>query len=165
MLYELKKKFLHFLFIRSKQPVLFDDLLKANLIIHEGIIPSERLLNYRLRLGRSYLSFIILAHLFIIPVVGILHDFLASVDCHMSIILAIAFTGIFFASFTIYKEWLFESIAKQIIREAWKLHFPHFEYKHYHDKVARIFQEALNKKVPKQEMQMYILDELAKDEN
>jgi hypothetical protein len=152
------------LYIKSSQPIHFEELLKANLILQEGIIPSERLLKYRILLGKAYLSFIILTHAVIIPAVGIMHDMFAAMDCHLSIILAVAFTGVFFATFTIYKEWLYEAISKKIIIQAWHLHFPHFEYKDYHKKVALLYDETLQKKIPKHEVQMYILDALAKDE-
>ncbi|MGM0622911.1 MAG: hypothetical protein ACQESH_02715 [Campylobacterota bacterium] len=160
----LKNKLINYLYIKSSQPIHFEELLKANLILDEGIIPSERLLKYRVLLGRAYLSFIIIAHLFIIPAVGVLHNIFAKMDCHLSIILAVAFTGIFFATFTIYKEWLYEAISKRIIVNAWSLHFPHFEYEKYHLKVAKLYDETLRKKIPKHEIQIYILDGLAKDE-
>lgn len=159
----IKKRLINILYIKSSQPVHFEELLKANLILQEGIIPSERLLKYRVLLGRAYLSFIILTHIFIIPTVGLMHDTFASMDCHLSIILAVAFTGVFFATFTIYKEWLYETISKVIIQDAWKLHFPHFDYRSHKKKVALLYDETLRKKIPKHEVQMYILDSLAKD--
>ncbi len=164
MLQTLRNKLINTLFIKSSQPIHFEELLKANLILQEGIIPSQRLLKYRLLLGRAYLSFILLAHFFIIPAVAILHDVLAAMDCHLSILLAIAFTAIFFAGFTIYKEWLYESISRRIIKDAWQLHFPHFAYEKYHVKVARYYDETLRKNIPKHEIQIYILDKLSSDE-
>lgn len=161
----LKDKLLNMLYIKSSQPLHFEELLKANLILQEGIIPSERLLKYRVLLGKAYLSFIILSHIVVIPAVGVLHNAFAAMDCHLSIILAVAFTGTFFAAFTIYKEWLYEAISKKIIKQAWSLHFPHFTYESYHKKVATLYDETLRKKIPKHEVQMYILDTLAKDED
>jgi len=160
-----KEKLIQYLYIKSSQPIHFEELMKANLLLVEGIIPSERLLKYRVLLGRAYLSFIILTHLFIIPLVGLLHGVLAKMDCHLSIILAVAFTGVFFASFTSYKEWLFENISKKIVKSAWELHFPHFDYKTHHTKAARLYDETLRKKIAKHEVQIYILDGLSKDED
>lgn len=165
MFKNLKNRLITLLYIKSSQPIHFEELLKANLILQEGIIPSERLLKYRVLLGRAYLSFILISHAFIIPAVGLMHNTFATMDCHLSIILAVAFTGIFFATFTIYKEWLYEAISKVIIKDAWKLHFPHFDYKDYHKKVALLYDETLRNKIPKHEVQMYILDSLAKEED
>lgn len=165
MYQKLKDKLIKYLHIKSSQPIHFEELMKANLILEEGIIPSERLLKYRVLLGRAYLTFIILTHIIIIPAVGILHGAFATMDCHLSIVLAVAFTGVFFATFTIYKEWLFENISHKIVESAWNLHFPHFDYKSHHKKAAKLYDETLRKKIPKHEVQMYILDGLSKDED
>ncbi|NLO17860.1 MAG: hypothetical protein GX118_06690 [Arcobacter butzleri] len=94
-----------------------------------------------------------------IPVL-IFHPALAIMDCHLSVIFAIIFTAIFFATFAIYKEWLIDEYAQKRIISAWKTHFPYFDYYEYRYKVSTIYEEALKLDIQKKELEKFVMDRL-----
>jgi hypothetical protein len=160
MLETLRDKIVSYVFKVSNKPVLFHELLQANKLYNEGIHLDGKKLGFRLRMGRAYLVFVLLTHLFIIPAALIAHNIFAKVDCHVSILIAIFFTGMLFASFGIFREWLNDQIALNKITTAWKIHFPHFPYLEYGQKVDEIYNDAIVKDIQKKELQRYILDRL-----
>ncbi len=150
-------------FIISKNPVLFHDLLDANRQIKDNMTPNSGALGYKIHTKNMFASFIFLVHIFFIfPALGILHEAFAKMNCHLSIILAVVFTGLFFVSYSIYKEYLVERISLKRIREAWALHFPLFDYDTYSSKVAEIYNEAIKKKVSRGELEFFIMSKLSK---
>lgn len=154
------EKVIPYVFTLSDGPMLFRDLLKTNKMYQEGLKLEGKIPGFRLSIGRSYLVFIGLWHLFILPVSIAFHPFLAKIDCHLLIIMAIIFTGMFFATYAIFKEYLIDTVALKIIRHAWENHFPHFDYDLHAGEVAKIYSEALEKEIPHKNMQLYILDKL-----
>ncbi len=156
------KKLLPFVFTVSNNPILFQDLLDANRQIKDNLIPNSATLGYKVNTKNMFIAFLILVHIFFIfPGVGILHEILAKMDCHLSIISAIVFTGLFFVSYSIFKEYLIERISLKRIKEAWSLHFPLFDYETYSSKVAEIYNEAIKKKVPRGELEFFVMSKLS----
>lgn len=160
MLTVLKEKILNYVFNISKQPVLFHELLEANKLFNEGMHLDGKKLGFRLKIGRTYLVFILLAHLVIIPGALITHSIFVKADCHTSIVVAVLFTALLFASFGIFKEWLSDEIARKRITTAWQLHFPHFPYEEYQEEVCRFYAQAKEQDVGKHDLQRFILDKL-----
>ncbi len=144
----------------SKHPMRFVELLKSNKAYIDGLDPSVTIPGFRLSTIRLYIVYFILWNVIIIPVSLIFHTFLAKLDCHLSIVLAIIFTLIFFGTFQIFKEWLIHRVAEKIIKKAWQNHLPHFNYEKYRYKVAEIYGEAIDKEIPKYEIERYIIDRM-----
>jgi len=158
------KKIIPYVFECSKHPMRFLELLKANKAYIDGLDPSFTIPGFKLSTIRLYIVYFVLWNIIIIPASLIFHNFLAKLDCHLSIILAIIFTLLFFGTFQIFKEWLIDRVSQRIIKRAWQNHLPHFNYEKYRFKVAQIFSEALDKDIPKYEIERYILDRLVEDD-
>lgn len=158
----LNNKLLPFMFVISNKPVSFAELLEANKQISDGIVPNSTILGFRIKTGNSYLVFILLSHFVIIPAVFLLHNFFAVVDCHLSILLAILFTSLFFASFTIFNEYMLDKMSLRQLKIGWVLHFPFFKFEDYHKIVASIYLEAVKKKVSKSQLEFFVIEELSR---
>lgn len=145
----------------SKQPVKLDKFLEANLLYKEGMKLDGTKLGFRLKVGRAYIVFLILAHLIIVPLAFLSHEIFQVLDCHASIIIAIFFTALLFGLFNFFKDWTNDCVAKQRIKNMWHLHFPHFPYDEYSDEVARIYEKAKAEEVKHTDLERYILDNLS----
>jgi hypothetical protein len=155
---------LPFMFKISEQPMLYRELLKANKIFDDGLKLEGKVPGVRIRTGRTVLVFAILWHIFfVIPGMGLFHDDLMHMDCHLGIILAIIFTGLFFFSYFVFKEWVIEHMAELQIRNAWKNHFTHFDYDLHHQEVTGIYSKAIEEEIPNKELQLYILNNMISD--
>lgn len=159
----ISQKLLPFVFVVSKNPILFHDLLEANRQIKDNITPNAAALGYKIDTKNMFIAFLLLAHiLFILPAVAIVHELFVKMDCHLSIIFAIVFTGLFFVSYSLFKEYLIGLISQERIKEGWKLHFPAFDYESYSKKVADIYNDAIKKKVPRGELEYFVMSNLSK---
>lgn len=154
------EKIIPYVFTLSDSPMLFRDLLHTNKMYQDGLKLEGKIPGFRMSIGRSYIVFIALWHLILLPASAIFHSALAKIDCHLLIIMAILFTGMFFASYAIFKEYLIDTVALKIIKKGWVNHFPHFDYDLHAKEVASIYSEALEKEIPHKNMQLYILDRL-----
>ncbi|MFZ2889591.1 hypothetical protein [Sulfuricurvum sp.] len=157
------EKIIPYVFSLSDGPMLFRDLLKTNKMYQEGLKLEGKIPGFRLSIGRSYIVFIAVWHLILLPSSALFHKVLAKIDCHLLILMAILFTGMFFATYAIFKEYLIDTVALKIIRKAWENHFPHFDYDLHAKEVAKIYSEALEKEIPHKNMQLYILDKLVEN--
>lgn len=158
----LNEKILPFMFAISNKPVSFAELLEANKQVADSIIPNSTILGFRMKAGKSYLVFLLLSHFVIIPVILILHNLFKHADCHLSILLAILFTGLFFISFTLFKEYIIDKMSLRQLKIAWRIHFPFFEFENYHRVVASIYLDAVNKKISKSQLEFFVFEELSK---
>ncbi len=158
---KIQKKIVDYVFEVSNRPMSFMELLKINKLYDDKMKVEGNLPGFRLVLWRVYLVFIILWHLIIIPVLIIFHTLLAKLDCHFSILAAIVFTLLFFGTFTIFKEWLYEQITMRLLKKEWKHHFEFFDYEKYHRIVTHIYSEALEKGIPKSELRLFIFNNLS----
>lgn len=157
---------LPFMFKLSDQPMLYRELLTANKTFDDGLKLEGQIPGMRIRTGRTVLVFALLWHIFfVVPGMGLFHNDLTTMDCHLAIILAIVFTGFFFASYFVFKEWVIEHMARLRIKAAWKNHFTHFDYKAHHLEVTAIYSKALEEEVPTKELQLFILNRLISDES
>ncbi|MDD2838221.1 MAG: hypothetical protein AB7U44_03490 [Sulfuricurvum sp.] len=155
-----EEKIIPYTFTLNDEPMLFRDMLKTNKMYQDGLKLEGNIPGFRMSIGRSYLVFIGLWHIIILPVSIAFHPLLAKIDCHLLILMAILFTGMFFATYAMFKEYLIDKVALRIIQNAWENHFPHFDYTLHAKEVAKIYSEALEKEVPHKNMQLYILDRL-----
>ena len=160
MFQNIKEKILKYVFNISAQPVLFNELMVANRLFNDGMNLKGIDLGYRLKLGRAYIVFLLIAHIVIVPLAFIIHALFATADCHLSIITAVLFTAILFAFMGMFKEWLYDSISEVRIRDAWKLHFPHFEYEENKEIIGEICKEALEQDIQKKDLERFVLDKL-----
>lgn len=159
-----QKSITPFVFAISKQPMLFKELMYANKIYNDGMNLEYNMKGFRVRLGRLYLVFLILWLLLLTPPSLIFHTLLAKIDCHALILSSIVFTVLFFSTFALFKAWLIEQVSKQLIMQAWKNHFPHFDYKKNREKVSRIYAQALESGVQSKDLQHYIITKMVSEE-
>jgi hypothetical protein len=145
----------------SKQPIKLPQLLQANQLYNEGMKLDGSKLGFRLRLGRAYVVFLLLAHIVIIPLSFLIHNFFKMLDCHAAIILAIFFTALLFGIFSFFKEWTRDCVAKQRIMQTWVLHFPHFPYEEYNKEIDKIYALAIEENIKDSDLEMFILDKLS----
>jgi len=150
-------------FVKADGPMLFKELLKANKMFDDGLNLEGKIPGTRVRIGRNILVFLIIWNVALMPVSFLFHSLLAKIDCHVLIITSILFTGLFFASYSIYKSWIIDRVALKVIKEAWANHYPHFSYETHHKQVSRIYAEALDKELPAKKMQLYILDHMIEE--
>lgn len=149
-----------YVFTLSDSPMLFRDLLKTNKMYQDGLKLEGNIPGFRFSVGKSYIVFVILWHMIMLPPAALFHAKLVKIDCHLLIIMAVLFTGMFFAMYSIFKEYLIDAVAHIILRRGWENHFPHFNYDLHAGEVATIYSEALEKEIPHKELQLYILERL-----
>ncbi len=150
-------------FEKPKYPLRFRELMEANKIFTDHLdikmIPGIRFSRLKL-----YIIYFILWNIVVIPLALVFHGFLKSLDCHISILLAIFFTLLFFGTYKIFEEHIKREAVKYLIKEAWQNYLPHFPYEKYAEEVAQVYKEAIDKDVPKYKIEQYIIDHLIKEE-
>ena len=157
------EKIIPYVFTLSDSPMLFRDLLRTNKMYQEGLKLEGNIPGFRFSVGKSYIVFIALWHVVMLPLAFLFHKALAKIDCHLLIIMAVVFTGMFFAMYAIFKEYLIDTVAHKILKQGWENHFPHFDYTLHAKDVAKIYSEALEKEITHKEMQLYILEKLVEE--
>ena len=153
-------KIVPFVFKLSEQPMLFKELMHANKIYNDGMNLEYNMKGFRIRLGRIYFVYFALILFFATPLSFIFHTQLAKIDCHALIISSIAFTILLFSGFALFKSWLIEHVSKQLIQDAWKNHFPHFDYAKNTQKVSKIYTEAIESGVQNKDLQRHIITKM-----
>ena len=156
-------KILDFCFNTSKQPVLFKDLLVANVQHNEKMHVDAAKLGFRLKIGRAYLVYIAFVSIIAVPLAIITHKAFANIDSHISILAAIFFTAIIFIWFNFFRIWIKDKMTRKVIQQAWSIHFPYFPYDEYRYDIEKIFHKAMKAEVQKKDLEKYILDNLVKD--
>jgi len=162
MIDKLKKMIISYVYIISNQPVKLQELLMANQLIIEGIHLDGDKLGFRLRLGRAYLVFLLIINIVLLPISLGGHVIFQMADCHLSIFIAIFATGVIFASFGIFRDWLTDEVARTRIKKMWSLHFPLFKYEEYSKEINEIYVKSIEENIQKQDLERYILDNLSK---
>ena len=153
-----------YVFTKNDEPLLFRELLKSNKMYDDGLNLEGKIPGTRIRIGRNILVFLIIWNIALFPVSIIFHKLLAKIDCHILIITSVIFTGLFFATYSIFKAWMIDRVALKTIKEAWHNHYPHFAYTKHHKQVARLYGKALDKDLPNKEIQLYILDHMIEED-
>lgn len=156
----IERRMIPFVFRISDQPMLFRELLEMNKRYDDGLGLEGKIPGARLRIGRTVLLFLILWNLIILPVSMIFHHELARIDCHLLLILTILFTGMFFGTFVMFREWLVDHMAQRRIKEGWRNHFPHFSFEKHHREVTDLYNRALEQEIPGKELYLFILDSM-----
>ena len=157
-----KEYLISYIYNISKQPVKLNELLQANAIFNEGMKIDGTKLGFRLRTGRAYIAFLILAHLIILPLALGTHKLFALLDCHASIIVAVIFTAFLFGLFSCFKEWTRDIVTQSRIKDMWHIHFPHFPYDEFNKEVSKIYEQSIIDDVKPIDLERYILDNLSK---
>ena len=140
--------------------MLFKELMHANKIYNDGMNLEYNMKGFRIRLGRIYFVYLALILLLATPPSFIFHTQLAKIDCHALIISSIVFTVLLFSGFALFKSWLIEQVSKRLIQEAWKNHFPHFDYQKNAQKVSNIYTEAVESGVKSKDLQRHIITKM-----
>jgi len=162
MIKSLKDKIIDITYAISNQPVKLQELLSANSLHLEGMHLDGKRLGFRLKLGRAYIVFLILINMIMLPISLLTHEIFRTGDCHISILITLFVTGLIFASFGLFRDWLSDEVALKRINMMWKLHFPLFAYNEYNKKVDEIYKKSIEKNISKTELQRFIMDELSK---
>lgn len=156
----LKEKIINYVYIVSKQPVLYRDLLRANSLHNEGMHVDPGILNFRKNIIRAYIAYGLVCMVILFPLLAITHTVFAKMDFHISIVGTIFVTSAVFVGFTYFTFWIRDGITQKLIKKAWMLHFPYFPYEKYSKKVEEIYQQACKEEVSKREIEQYVLDAL-----
>ena len=159
MLEKLLDKIIDIVFEKPKYPMRFRELMEANRILTDNL-PISSIPGIRFCRLKLYAIYLIIWNILILPLALIFHTFLAKLDCHIAIILAIIFTLLFFGTYKIFENRLKERAALRLIKEAWKNYLPHFAYEKYAYEVAQIYKEAIDKDIPKHKIEQFIIDRL-----
>jgi hypothetical protein len=162
MIQKIKDLIINYTYVISNQPVKLQELLIANSLYGEGMHLDGKRLGFRLKLGRAYISFLILVNFVMIPLTFATHKIFQSGDCHVSILITLFVTGSIFASFGLFKDWLSDEVALKRIKRMWNIHFPLFSYEEYSSVVNNIYKQSLNDNISKTELERYVMDELSK---
>jgi len=154
-------KLLPFLFTHPRHPMRFNELMRANKLLVDNMPIEGQIPGVKLRLARAYLFMIFVWNLLLLPPVLIFHKWLAKIDCHIAIILAVLFTLLFFGILQIFKQWSTEKMAEKMVKEAWKVHLPYHDYDTFHVKVAKFYDDAVERGVTGANLEMYIMNALS----
>lgn len=156
----IKKRIIKYIYTVSKQPVLFKDLLRANLLYNEGMYVDPGILNFRKNINKAYVAYGLICAAILLPALIITHKIFANIDFHISILGTIFVTSSVFIGFTFFNAWVRDGITHGLIKEAWRLHFPYFPYEKYSKKVEEIYQNALKEEIPKKDFEQYVLGKI-----
>ena len=156
----IEKYLIPYLFITSKQPILFQDFLRGNKMYNDGLLINGDILGFRLRLFRAYIVYIILANLVLLFLTGLAHSFFKIFDLHILIVTTMLVTWAFFAFFSIFKEFIIDKVSLMQIKKAWLIHLPLFDFDKHSAQVAKIYTDAQSENVHKNDMQRYIIDNI-----
>lgn len=157
-----KEWFLNLLFQTSSKSVRFDDLLEANALFNEGMLVDPSKLNFKLKLFNSYLVYFTLCALVLCPLLAITHYFFTTIDFHISIISTIGVTACVFIFYDMFRVYTRKLISKELIMKAWQTHFALFPYEQYSKIIEKIYNEALEKEIPRSSLEIYVLEQAIK---
>ena len=155
------EKLLPFLFMQPTHPMRFNELMKANKLLVDSMLLEGSIPGVKLRLGRVYIFMIFVWNVVLLPLSLLFHKFLVKIDCHIAILTAVFFTLLFFGILSIFKQWAMEEMASKLIKKAWSIHFPYYDYETFYKKVAKFYTDALEKGVTGANVEMYIMNALS----
>jgi len=161
MFEKLKDSIIQYIYNISQQPVKLHELLEAKRLYDDGMKIEDSKLGFRLKKGRAYVVFLILIHIFIVPIAFVTHHLFILLDCHAAIIIAIIFTAFLFGLFSCFKDWTRDRVSMIRIKQMWRLHFPHFPYDEFEEDISKIYKVALEEDIKNIDLERYILDSLS----
>ena len=159
MFEKLIDKIINIVFEEPKYPMRFRELMEANRVYIDNL-PISQIPGLKFCRLKLYAIYFVIWNIVIIPLALIFHSFLAKLDCHLSIILAIVFTLLFFGTYKIFENRIKEKAALRLIQKAWHNYLPHFPYQKYHQEAAQIYKEALDREIPKHKIEQFVIDKL-----
>ncbi len=154
---KLRNNIIDYVYTISKHPVLYRDLLRANLLFNEGMYVDPGILNFRKNLKKQYIAYALLCLAVFLPLLLVSHTLLTKLDFHISILGTIAVTASVFIGFDFFNIWTRDAITQKLIKKAWQVHFPYFPYEKYSQKVEILYQKALKEEIPKKKLEQFIL--------
>ncbi len=157
----LKNKIISYVFVVSSQPILLKDLLKACSLYEQNLYISSIDLGFSFKVVRTYFVFSIFAFIFVAIFTSLAHRFFEELDFHLVMILVVMITSAVFIFFNAFKEWLREEMTQRRIKQAWKNHFPYLPFEENLKLVAGLYDEAIKRDIPRQELEIYILKNLS----
>lgn len=160
---KIKEFSLNFLFKISNHPVLLRDLLEANVLFNEDMLIDPAKLNFKMKHLNAYFYYGILCLMILLPLLLITHYFFTLLDFHISIISAVLVTAFVFVGFDLFKIYTRKIISKKLIKKAWDLHFPCFDYEKYSKIVEEIYKDALKNEASKINLEQYVLEKIVED--
>jgi len=160
---KLKDEILKFVFKTSSQPIRFKDLLVANAYHNEGMHVDPEKLGFRMKIKNAYIVYTIVSMVVLLPILAITHTVFVKIDFHASIIGTAIVTSAFFIGFQYFHACIKDKMARQRIKEAWKIHFPYFSYEKYSKRVEDIFNEAMKKEIKKNDLQSFVMSRLSEE--
>lgn len=163
ILKKLQDKIVDYVFTVSKQPVLFRDLLRANVLFNEHMHVDPALLNFRKNLAHVYVVYSIICVVFLLPLTVLVHTIFKDIDIHFTITGTVVATSAVFMGFDMFYMWIRKAITQKLIKTAWQNHFPYFPYEKYNEKVEYLYNKAKKEEVPKANLERFILDNLVGD--
>ncbi|CAD7287193.1 hypothetical protein [Campylobacter suis] len=163
MCIKFKKLILDRIFIVSRQPVLFRDLLEANSLYNEGMLIDCAKLNFRFDTLKTYGIYTVICTLILFISLLITHSFLAKIDSHISIIGTMVITSLIFLGFDMFKIWARKEKSAELIKQAWTVHFPFFAYEKYSKKVDEIYTQAVKDGITKSDLEQHVLEKLVSE--
>lgn len=153
----------NFLFKVSEQPVLFKDLLEANILFNEDIMVDCSKLNYKIKNLNCYCYYGVLCAFILLPLLLATHYFLTLLDFHVSIVSSIIVTSCIFIGFDLFKIYIRKIATKKLIKKAWNNHFPCFSYEKYSKTIENIYKQALKEQIPQNSLRKYIFEQIVLD--
>lgn len=146
-----------FVFERHLEPLRLRQLLDINRVYSLKMNLEYHVPFFKLRLTRAYFIFILIWTLFLLIAALILHKELAKIDCHALIISSMLITGLVFATFSIFKDKLYDRVTISLIKNSWNNHFAAFKFDTHHHQIAHIYDEALDEEIAASDLERYIL--------
>ena len=156
----IKERIVDFVYILSNQPVTFKDLLLANSHYNEKMYVDSGKLGFRINIVKAYCAYLLLSVFIVMPLIGITHYFLKSMNFHFSVLGSILVTSAFFIGFNFFKSWIRDAITLKLIKKAWQVHFSFFAYEKYSEMVEEIYNESLKSEISKKDLQLYVMERL-----
>lgn len=156
----LKEYILGKVFIISSQPVLFDDLLKANALYNEGMYIDPSKLNFRFNFFNLYFIYGIISLIVLLLGIVAMHGILAKIDSHFSIVGTMIITSFVFLGFDIFKKWARKEVSLRQIKLAWSIHLAYFDYDKYNKQVEAIYNEAQKDEISRKDLEKFVLEKL-----
>ncbi len=163
LLEKIRQKIIDYIYVVSKQPVLYRDLLHANCLYNEGMHVDAGKLNFKRIIWRAYVAYGLMCFIVLTPLTFLTHTVFTKIDFHLSLISSVVVTACICMGFGVFNAWVRRAMTKRLIQKAWLVHFPYFPYEKYNQKVEIIYQKSIKEEVPRRDLEQYILNQLLKD--
>ena len=155
--------FVEKLFTYSSQPVKFVDLLEANALLKEKMPVDTAKLHFKYRHILMYFTYMSVCCAVLGPIFYIFHLYLQLLDFHIAILATVFATSLVFICFDAFKHFARLRVSQLLLRKAWELHFPFFDFDKYSNRAAQLYLEALEQKIDKGKLEQFILSKMVSE--